>query len=499
MKVTVKKGKVEEIPTEAVFVYHFEDGKKLGHTLGVLDKATRGLIKELILSGDFKGKFCETYVLLTRKAIPAKRILLVGCGERSKFNPVKLRKVVSKAGEKVRDLGLKSLTIPLSVEMPEGITSEDLAQIYVEGIYSGLYKFTEFKTAEDQKVEGLKELILVGTDHLRLTKVQKGVERGEIISKALYVVRDLISAPGNKITPTLLAETARKIAQENGLRCEVLDIPQVKKIGMGAFLAVAKGSQEPAKFIILEYKPKQRGIKTVALVGKGITFDSGGISIKPSKSMEKMKQDMAGGAVVIGVIQAASQLALPLHVVAVIPATENLPSGLAYKPGDILVSLSGQTIEVISTDAEGRLILADGLTYSLRYNPSTIIDIATLTGACVIALGDYVTGMLGNNDDLKAQVEKASHSTGEMVWELPLLEEYTEYLKSDVADIKNAGGREAGTIQGAIFLSKFVKDCPWVHLDIAGTAWIDRDKPYHPRGATGIGLRLLVQLLRQLS
>lgn len=499
MKVSVKKGGMEKIPSEAIFLLHFADSKKLGRSAELLDKATDGLLTEVIGSGDFKGELHQTYILLTRQAIPAKRILLVGCGKKSSFNLVKLRTVVVKAGQKVRDLGWKSLTIPLSTEIIEGVPLEDLAQLYVEGIYSGLYRFTEFRTAEGKEVKELRQLTLVGEDDVDLKRVREGVNRGEIISSSLSLARDLVSSPGNKITPTMLAETAQRIARENSLKCKVLGLAQIEKLGMGAFLAVAKGSQEPAKFITLEYRPKVKGAKTIALVGKGITFDSGGISIKPSKNMDKMKADMAGGAVVIGVTQAVSQLNLPLHVVAIIPATENLPSGSAYKPGDVLSSFSRQTVEVTSTDAEGRLILADALAYSLKYHPSAVIDVATLTGACVIALGDYVTGMLGNDDDLMAQVKKASGVTGEMVWELPLLEEYFEYLKSDIADFKNAGGREAGTIQGAIFLSKFVKDRPWVHLDIAGTAWIDKDKPYHPRGATGIGVRLLVQVLRQLS
>jgi len=499
MKVSVKKGRIEKIPSEAIFLPHFADNEKLGYSAELLDKATGGLLTEVIGTGDFKGELHQTYILLTRQAIPAKRILLVGCGRKSNFNLVKLRAVIVKAGQKVRDLGWKSLTIPLSPEIIEGVPLEDLAQVYVEGIYSGLYRFTQFRTTERKRVKELEQLTLVGEDGVNLKRVREGVNRGEIISDSLSLVRDLVSSPSNKITPTMLAETAQRIARENGLRCKVLDLAQIKKLGMGAFLAVAKGSQEPAKFITLEYRPKVKGAKTIALVGKGITFDSGGISLKPSKDMDKMKADMAGGAVVMGVIQAVSQLNLSLHVVAIIPATENLPSGSAYKPGDVISSFSGQTIEVTSTDAEGRLILADALAYSLKYHPSAIIDVATLTGACIIALGDYVTGILGNDDDLMAQVKKASRVTGEMVWELPLLEEYFEYLKSDIADFKNAGGREAGTIQGAIFLSKFVKNRPWVHLDIAGTAWIDKDKPYHAKGATGIGVRLLVQVLRQLS
>jgi leucyl aminopeptidase len=273
-------------------------------------------------------------------------------------------------------------------------------------------------------------------------------------------------------------------------------VEEMKKLGMGAILAVASGSREPPKFIILEYKPPSTRMDTVVIIGKAITFDSGGLSLKPSENMDKMKHDMGGGAAAIGIIQAVSQLKLPVHLIALIPATENLPSGSAYRPGDILNSLSGKTIEVISTDAEGRLILADALAYSQRFKPNVIIDLATLTGACIIALGENVTGMMGNDDELKARVMRAANRTGEKVWELPLWEEYEEQLKSEIADIKNVGGRPAGTITGGVFLKKFVGEYPWVHLDIAGPVWADKDKPYIPKGATGVGVRLVVQLLR---
>ena len=279
------------------------------------------------------------------------------------------------------------------------------------------------------------------------------------------------------------------------MEIQVLEVSQAEAMGMGAFVAVAQGSQEPGKFIVLEYN-KGKGLDTIALVGKGITFDSGGISIKPSENMERMKDDMSGAAAVMATMQAASRLQLPLHLVGIMPATENLPSGKAYKPGDILKTLSGQTVEVISTDAEGRLILSDALTYSLRYQPKAIIDLATLTGACVIALGDYVIGLFGNDESLLRRIEEASSKTGEKAWRLPLWDDYFEYLKSDAADFRNVGTRAAGAIIGAIFLSKFVGKIPWVHLDIAGPASIEKERPYIPRGGTGAGVRLLIQLLR---
>jgi leucyl aminopeptidase len=293
-----------------------------------------------------------------------------------------------------------------------------------------------------------------------------------------------------------MAQAARSIAKRKRVSVKVLDVAQMKKLGMNAFLGVARGSEEPAKFIILEYRGAKRGDSPIVLVGKGLTFDSGGISIKPSENMGDMKSDMAGGAAVMGAIMAAADLKLPLNVVGLVPATENLPGGCAYKPGDILRSLSGQTIEVVNTDAEGRLILADALTYAQRFKPAAVIDIATLTGACKIALGDHVIGMLGNDGTLKEKIRMAGDQTGERVWELPLWEEYHELIASDVADFKNAGSRAGGAITAAAFLSKFVGDTPWVHLDIAGPAWLSKDKPYTPKGATGVGVRLMVQCLR---
>ncbi|MCX5841060.1 MAG: leucyl aminopeptidase, partial [Deltaproteobacteria bacterium] len=317
---------------------------------------------------------------------------------------------------------------------------------------------------------------------------------------AVCFARDLVSTPSNEMTPSDLAREAETMAAaRKKVHVRILDVQDMKKLGMNALLAVASGSCQPPKFIILEYRGGRKWQAPVALVGKGLTFDSGGISIKPSEKMDEMKSDMAGGAAVMGAIMAAAELKLPVNVVGLIPATENLPGGRAYKPGDILKSLSGQTIEVITTDAEGRLILADALTYASRYKPAAVIDLATLTGACIVALGDQVIGMLGTDDSLKDKIRKAADMTGERVWELPLWEDYHELIKSDVADFKNSAGRAGGAITAAAFLSKFVGNVPWVHLDIAGPSWLTKDKPYIPKGASGVGVRLMVQVLRDLA
>jgi leucyl aminopeptidase len=497
MRITFQKGRIEAFASEAAVGFHFEGDEKLQLDTEAMDRASGGLISEVIQSGDFRGELYQPSLIYTKETIPPKRILLMGLGKRSDFNSDRWRGVGAKAAQFLRDKGIREFSVSPYLRGERKISLEDFPQSLVEGIYLGLYQFTEFKTEEREKIKGVKQAHLVIPDEKRISRVQESVDAAEIISKAVYLTRDLVSRPANRKTPSMLAQVAKDVAENNGLRLKVLNVDAMKKLGMGALLAVASGSRETPKFIMLEYKPRGSGLDTVAVIGKAITFDSGGLSLKPSENMDKMKHDMGGGAAVIGIIQAASRLRLPLHLIALIPATENLPSGSAYRPGDILNSLSGKTIEVISTDAEGRLILADALAYSQRFKPKAIIDLATLTGACIIALGENVTGMMGNDDGLKARIRRAADRTGEKVWELPLWEEYDESIKSDIADVKNVGGRPAGTIIGGAFLKKFVGEYPWVHLDIAGPVWTEKDKPYIPKGATGVGVRLVVQLLRE--
>jgi len=337
---------------------------------------------------------------------------------------------------------------------------------------------------------------LVDGERANIPKIQKGAGLGEVFSWGANLARDLINHPANVITPTKLAQIALDLSKEHRFKCEVLSLAEIRKLKMGAFLGVAQGSNQPAKFIILEHTPRAKRGGTVVLVGKGITFDSGGISIKPSERMEEMKADMSGAAAVLATVSSAARIKLPVHLVGLIPATENLPSGTAQRPGDILTSYSGQTIEVINTDAEGRLILADALSYAGKFKPRAIVDIATLTGACIVALGHVGAGMMGNDGNLKKRMIRASEKAGEKLWELPLWEEYNEQIKSDLADVKNTGGRPAGSITAALFLQKFVGDYPWVHLDIAGMDLEEKGKPYIPKGAVGFGVRLFLQFLR---
>jgi leucyl aminopeptidase len=493
MKIRVEKGRPEKFSCELLLLFGFESLEPLEGPLRDVDREWKGFILELIKRGDFKGELFECHLLHTQGALPAPRVLLTGLGKKGEFDLEKWRGAASKAGQFIRNAGIKQLAFPIK---KFDVHSEgELAESFVAGLLLGVYQFNEFKTLEREKIKEIEEIILLGEKDIEIKLIGDGQRTGRAISEAVYLARDLVNGPSNEVTPSLLAEKAKQIAKEHGMEIQVLEVSQAEAMGMGAFAAVAKGSQEPGKFIVLEYN-KGKGLDTVALVGKGITFDSGGISIKPSENMERMKDDMSGAAAVLVTLQAAAKLQLPLHLAGIMPATENLPSGKAYKPGDILKTLSGQTVEVISTDAEGRLILSDALTYSLRYQPKAIIDLATLTGACVIALGDFVIGLFGNDEVLLKRVEEASSKTGEKVWRLPLWDEYFEYLKSDAADFRNVGTRAAGAVIGAIFLSKFVGRIPWVHLDIAGPASIEKERPYNPKGGTGVGVRLLIQLLR---
>ncbi len=359
----------------------------------------------------------------------------------------------------------------------------------------GEYRFNEYRTDRTDDTHSLQSCTLLTTSNVHLNEAKDGAKRGQILGEATCFVRDLCNHPANVMTPSRVVTEAKKIAREAKVRLKVLDRKQQEKLGMGGLLGVSRGSIEPPQFIILEYLGGPRTQKPIVFVGKTVTFDSGGISLKPSENMEQMKADMTGGAEVLATIRAASRLKLPVNAIGLLPVTENMPGGRATKPGDILTMLSGKTVEVQNTDAEGRLILADGLAYASRFKPACVIDIATLTGAAAVALGQFAIGMLGNDDPLKADIKKAGNHAGERVWEMPLWDEYFEQLKSDVADMRNIGGRGGGMITAAMFLSKFVGDHPWVHLDIASTDWGTTERPYIPKGPTGIGTRLLIQYL----
>ena len=495
MKVEVKKCSPSSFRGEAVVVCHFEDAKKLAGAALELDRQSGGILADLIRRGDFTGKHSQVAVVYTRGALPVHRILLLGLGKKKEFDLEKLRRGFSKAARSVRELGLAEFAICLD-PAPGSPGLEDMTEAAVEGVMLGLYRFTQFKTAERNGLKEIRRLVFLASDGREATRMKAAAAAAEIVSKAVCYARDLVSTPSNEMTPTDMVRRAREAAVSGKVRLTALGPREMEKLGMHALLSVARGSMEPARFIILEYAGGRRGDKPYVIVGKGLTFDSGGISLKPPEKMEEMKADMSGGAAVLAVIKAAAELGLPLNLVGLVPATENLPGGRAYKPGDVLRSLSGQTIEVISTDAEGRLILADALTYAGRFKPRAVIDLATLTGACVIALGEDVIGMMGTDEELKNDLRRAAVETGEKLWELPIWDDYAELIKSDVADMKNTGGRAGGAITAACFLKKFVGDTPWVHLDIAGPAWLSKERPYIPRGASAVGVRLLLRFLR---
>ncbi|MGV8059328.1 MAG: leucyl aminopeptidase [Smithellaceae bacterium] len=497
MKIFVKKGKLQDIKSQAVILAFFQDQKELTGAALLVDQASKGLITELMNNGDFAAKPSQIAVVYTRGTIPAQRIALVGLGKKSEINLEKIRAAFSKVMQHLRSLNIKEAATSIDLNLI-GQEKDKIVQAAVEGALLGLYQYTPYKTVGREDIREIEQLnIIAGRENYSV--VESAVKNAQIITEGVYFARDLISAPSNEMTPSIMAQKAGEVARRKNVTCKVLDRARMKKMGMNSLLGVASGSSEEPKFIILEYSGSRKNEAPVVLVGKGLTFDSGGICIKPAEKMDEMKTDMSGGAAVMGTIMAAAGLRLPLNIIGLIPATENMPSGTACKPGDILKSYSGKTIEVINTDAEGRLILADALSYASIYKPAAIIDVATLTGACVIALGDDVIGMLGTNEKLKKEINEAAQATGELVWELPLWDSYSELIKSDIADYKNTGGRVAGTITAAAFLSKFVGDFPWVHLDIAGPAWSGKDKSYIPKGASGVAVRLLVEYLRNCA
>lgn len=486
---------LREVEGELLVVALWQGEDALSGPAAEADAALGGAVRELLRAGDLRGKREETAVLYGRGALAARRLLLVGLGERAAFDADALRAAAAAAARRVRALRVRRYHVALPASDELGIEPSAAAQAVVVGSALGAYEFDARKTDTSSLDPPLEGLTLVAPSDDAEEAVRRGAERGGVIAEAVCLARDLANEPANYLTPTLLAETAERVAGEVGLRCEVLGEPEMAELGMGALLGVAKGSDEPARFIILEHNAGRQDLDTCVLIGKGITFDSGGISLKPSEGMEWMKDDMSGAAVVLAAMQAVARLGVPLHVVGLIPATENLPGGHAYRPGDVLESLSGQTIEVISTDAEGRLILADALAYAGRYGPSAVVDLATLTGACVTALGHVASGLMSPDDALADELLRASRETGERIWRLPLFEEYAEQIRSDVADVKNSGGRPAGAITAALFLQRFADGYPWAHLDIAGTAKVDATRGYVTKGATGHGVRLLVQWL----
>lgn len=458
------------------------------------DEPLSAEVAALVEVDDFRGSVRQTLLVYPRGALPARRLLLVGLGKRSAATADTVRQMGAIAAQKAHELKLTGFATTLP--MTETLTPFVAAQALAEGIELGLYRYLAFKSnpTPEQTHQVEQATLLVEDD---LEAVQQGVRTGQAVARGVALARDLANGPGNSITPARLGEAAQEIGARLGMEVTVLGPDELEQQGFGGILAVGKGSAQPPRFIIMEHGRPAPDHPTVCLVGKGITFDTGGISIKPAEKMDDMKMDMGGAAAVLGAMQVAGELNLPLHVVGLISAAENMPSASAYKPGDIITTLSGQTVEVLNTDAEGRIVLADALFYAQRYQPQAIIDLATLTGAIMVALGPHAIGMMGNNQALADRLSRAGETTGERVWQLPLWDEYRDMMKSEIADLKNTGGRYGGAITAAGFLAAFVGDYPWMHLDIAGTAWTEKPaRAYSARGATGIGVRLLTQMLR---
>ncbi len=489
MEVKADASKFYEIECDALVVGVFEGEKPEVGTLAEIDKRTGGVLTSLIETGEFTGKSGESAYIHNPGQMKARRLLLIGAGKQEEFTTDNVRRMAGTAARTLRGKKARSFAFLRRSQLPIG----DSAEAATEGALLSLFDPDKYHT--NDKTENHLDVMILASTEGGFDELKRGIERGRIIAEATNFGREVINEPSNVMTPTELARRAEEVAKTYGLELDVLEESEMKDMGMGSLLGVAQGSAEPAKMIVLRYAPKKNSDETIAIVGKGVTFDTGGISIKPSDGMEKMKYDMAGGATTIAAMRAIAQLKPSVNVIGMVPAVENMPGGRAQRPGDVVRAMTGKTIEVINTDAEGRLILADAVAYARKLGATKIVDLATLTGAVSIALGDVYVAILGNNQEWIDTVISASKKSGEKLWQLPLDKEYREQIKSEIADIKNVGGRKAGTITGAYFIREFVEDTPWVHLDIAGTAWNDSNKPYLSVGPTGVCVRTLVNLV----
>ena len=491
MEVKVITGDITSVEADAIIVNLFEGVEQPGGATGAVDKALSKAITSLIKQGEFKGKFNEISIIHSLGKIPSRIVAVAGLGKKADFTLDRIRILAAELSRSLRRLNCRRVATIVHGAGIGGVSSEAACLAITEGSLLGLYRFRKHITKENENKE-VAELLIVERDAAKLQALKSGCRRGKLLAEATNMARDWINEPANYMTPTELAKVAQKLARAHGLDVAILNREQMEKEGMGSLLGVARGSCQPPKLIVLSYRGDKKSRVTSGFVGKGITFDSGGISIKPSENMWEMKGDMAGAAAVMAAVAAIAQLKLKINVTAVVPATENLPSGKALKPGDILQAINGKTIEVVNTDAEGRLILADALGYATKKGFSPLIDIATLTGACHVALGDICSGIFGNSQELIDKIVKAGTEAGERLWQMPMYDEYKEQNKSDVADIKNSGGRFGGAITGAQFLSEFAGKTPWAHIDIAGTFMAEKEQGYLVKGATGVCVRTLV-------
>jgi leucyl aminopeptidase len=494
MKTNLFFSKPAEVETDCLAVVVLDRGEKDKTEVSVEsgDAAVREAAAEVIASGEVTGKIFESTLLHRPAKLKAKRLLLLGGGKAKSFSAFELRRLAGAAVRALKTRGLRSFAFLA----PQSVASEDAVKAIVEGAFVGNFEPDYYKSdRKDQKIDALT-IVARGDQALLAAALGEGL----IIGESQNFTRDLVNEPSNRMTPTILAERAKKMSQEVGLKCEVYGADKIKELKMGAFWSVAQGSDEPPALIVMRYEPAGAPEKPVlGLVGKGITFDTGGISIKPAEGMEKMKYDMAGGAAMIGAMRAIALLKPKVKVTAIVCATENMPSGKAQKPGDVQIAMSGKSIEIINTDAEGRLVLADGLYYARQLGCTHLIDAATLTGAVVVALGYVNAGIFANDDQMYQRFARALDKAGEKMWRLPLDDEYKEIIKSSIADIVNSGGRWGGSVTAAMFLKEFAEDTPWLHLDIAGTAWMEDAKPWIAKGPSGIAVRSLVEFAKDFA
>jgi leucyl aminopeptidase len=500
MKITLSYSNSAELETECLAVVIVDQGEKDKPAPVVLggNQAVQNAASDLLTSGEVSGKMFETVMIHRPTGLKARRLLLVGGGKAKDFSLSELRKLTGTAVRFLKPRQIRSLAFLLP-DLASG--AADAVKAAVEGAYVGNFDPDTYKSdRKDQLIQEITLLAPAGTDRGAL---EKALAEARVMGESQNFTRELVNEPGNRMTPTMLAERARKmVAEVNSphLAIEVLGPEKIRELKMGAFWSVAQGSDEPAQLIVMRYSPPGAPEKPVlGLVGKGITFDSGGISIKPADGMEKMKYDMAGGAAMLGAMRAIALLQPKVKVIGIVCATENMPSGKAQKPGDVQIAMSGKSIEIINTDAEGRLVLADGLAYARQLGATHLIDAATLTGAVVVALGGVNAGVFANNDDMYARFEKAEQRAGEKMWRMPLDDEYRELIRSGIADIKNTGGRYGGAISAAMFLKEFVEDIPWIHLDIAGTAWTEEAKSWIALGPSGIAVRSIVEFVKDMA
>lgn len=507
MEFKVIAGPPEETAVDALVVFCREGDPDLRGLALEADQALEGHLSRILSSGEIKGQYGQVLTIPTFGRLAAGRVVLVGLGKPEDFVLDRVRGALGIAGRALRSALMKSAAISLEDPVFADLPVPAVAQAAVEGILLGLYEFRKYKTV-DPTIPGPSELRLVISagepaeiEAANLDEIHQAVSAGRCLAEATNMARDMVNEPANQMTPTRMCDVAMAVAQEWGLECTCLEVEEIEALGMGGVLGVAQGSNQPPRFIILHYRGgiEARGKPHPAFIGKGVTFDSGGISIKPSDKMDLMKGDMAGGAAVIAAMQAIGELKPAINVTGIIPAVENLPSGHAIRPGDILKAMNGKTMEVISTDAEGRMILADALSYARREGFSPLVDIATLTGAAAIALGPFFTGAFSNDRPLLDHLLEVAQDTGERIWPMPMDDDFKELIKSEVADVKNSGGREGGAITAALFLREFVEDTPWVHLDIAATAQTDETRPYQTKGGTGTAVRTLVGLALSLA